>query len=135
MLSHPLGRIKLLRPLLNIGPFPSPGDGTTINTGFYRHSSPYAHTVVLRYGSSSMSASGNSQVLFLRPANPAASFHPITAIKRRFGAQGVTLRLEPRTSKRHSKVDYFWRHPRSHFLDCYLRKPYKKPSPRTSWNS
>jgi penicillin G amidase len=45
MLSHALGRIKLLRPLLNIGPFPSPGDGTTINTGFYRHSSPYAHIV------------------------------------------------------------------------------------------
>ena len=45
MLSHPLGRIKLLRPLLNIGPFPSPGDGTTINTGFYRYSSPYAHIV------------------------------------------------------------------------------------------
>ena len=44
-LSHALGRIKLLRPLLNLGPFPSPGDGTTINTGFYRHSSPYAHTV------------------------------------------------------------------------------------------
>jgi penicillin amidase len=45
MLSHALGRIKLLRPLLSIGPFPSPGDGTTINTGFYRHSSPYAHIV------------------------------------------------------------------------------------------
>ena len=45
MLNHALGRIKLLRPLLNIGPFPSPGDGTTINTGFYRHSNPYAHTV------------------------------------------------------------------------------------------
>src|SRR5262245_21558512 len=45
MLSHALGRIKLLRPLLNIGPFPSPGDGTTINAGFYRHSSPYAHIV------------------------------------------------------------------------------------------
>ena len=45
MLNHALGRIKLLRPLLSIGPFPSPGDGTTINTGFYRHSNPYAHTV------------------------------------------------------------------------------------------
>ena len=45
MLNHALGRFRLLRPLLNIGPFPSPGDGTTINTGFYRHSSPYAHTV------------------------------------------------------------------------------------------
>jgi penicillin amidase len=45
MLTHALGRLKLLRRLLNIGPFPSPGDGTTINTGFYRHSNPYAHTV------------------------------------------------------------------------------------------
>jgi penicillin G amidase len=45
MLNHPLGRIKLLQPLLNSGPFPSPGDGTTINMGFYRHSNPYDHTV------------------------------------------------------------------------------------------
>jgi penicillin G amidase len=44
-LNHSLGRIKLLSPLLRIGPFPSPGDGTTINLGFYRHSDPYAHTV------------------------------------------------------------------------------------------
>jgi penicillin G amidase len=44
-LNHPLGRIKLLRPLLSSGPFPSPGDGTTINMGFYRHSNPYEHTV------------------------------------------------------------------------------------------
>jgi len=45
ILNHSLGRVKLLRQLLGIGPFPSPGDGTTINMGFYRHSSPYAHTV------------------------------------------------------------------------------------------
>jgi penicillin amidase len=45
MLNHPLGRIKLLRPLLSLGPFPSPGSGTTINMGFYRHSNPYDHTV------------------------------------------------------------------------------------------
>jgi penicillin amidase len=44
-LNHPLGRIRLLSPLLRIGPFPSPGDGTTVNMGFYRHSNPYAHTV------------------------------------------------------------------------------------------
>ena len=44
-LNHSLGRIKLLSPLLGIGPFPSPGDGTTVNLGFYRHSNPYAHTV------------------------------------------------------------------------------------------
>ena len=44
-LNHSLGRIKLLSPLLSIGPFPSPGDGTTVNMGFYRHSNPYAHTV------------------------------------------------------------------------------------------
>ena len=45
MLNHPLGRIKLLGPLLSSGPFPSPGNGTTINMGFYRHSNPYEHTV------------------------------------------------------------------------------------------
>ncbi len=44
-LKHSLGRIKLLSPLLSLGPFATPGDGTTVNTGFYRHSSPYAHTV------------------------------------------------------------------------------------------
>ena len=45
MLNHPLARIKLLQPLLSSGSFPSPGDGTTINMGFYRHSNPYEHTV------------------------------------------------------------------------------------------
>jgi penicillin G amidase len=45
VLNHPLGRIKPLRSLLSSGPFPSPGDGTTINMGFYRHSNPYEHTV------------------------------------------------------------------------------------------
>ena len=45
VLNHALGRVQLLQPLLSIGPFPSPGDGTTINTGFYRHSNPYAHIV------------------------------------------------------------------------------------------
>ena len=44
-MSHSLSRIRPLRPILTIGPFPSPGDGTTINMGFYRHSSPYEHTV------------------------------------------------------------------------------------------
>jgi penicillin G amidase len=44
-LNHSLGRIKLLSPLLSIGPFPAPGDGTTVNMGFYRHSNPYAQTV------------------------------------------------------------------------------------------
>jgi len=45
ILNHPMGRIKLLRPLLSSSPFPSPGNGTTINMGFYRHSNPYEHTV------------------------------------------------------------------------------------------
>jgi penicillin amidase len=44
-LNHSLGRIKWLKPLLGSGPFPSPGDGTTVNMGFYRHSNPYSHTV------------------------------------------------------------------------------------------
>jgi penicillin G amidase len=44
-LNHALSRVKPLRPLLSIGPMPSPGDGTTINMGFYRHSNPYAQTV------------------------------------------------------------------------------------------
>jgi penicillin amidase len=44
-LNHPLGRIKLLSPLLSIGTFPSPGDGTTVSLGFYRYSNPYAQAV------------------------------------------------------------------------------------------
>ena len=77
MLSYALGRIKLLRPLLNIGPFPSPGDGTTINTVSTGIQAPTPTPWVLRYGSSSMLVSGNSQVLSLRPANPAALFTPL----------------------------------------------------------
>jgi penicillin amidase len=44
-LNHPLARLRLLRPALAIGPIPSPGDGTTINMGFYRRSAPFHHTV------------------------------------------------------------------------------------------
>lgn len=44
-LHHPLGRKKFLAPLFSIGPFPSSGDGVTINMGFYRHSNPYQHVV------------------------------------------------------------------------------------------
>ena len=44
-LTHSLGRSKWLKPLLSLGPFPTPGNGTTINMGFYRHSTPYAHVV------------------------------------------------------------------------------------------
>jgi penicillin amidase len=45
LLNHSLGRVKLLRPMLGIGPFSSPGNGTTINMGYYRHTNPYTHTV------------------------------------------------------------------------------------------
>ncbi|MBI2367516.1 MAG: penicillin acylase family protein [Deltaproteobacteria bacterium] len=44
-LNHPLGRFSPLRPTVSVGPFPSSGDGTTVNLGFYRHSAPYHHTV------------------------------------------------------------------------------------------
>ena len=44
-LNHSLGRLKVLSPLLDIGPFPSLGDGTTVNMGFYRHSNPYSQAV------------------------------------------------------------------------------------------
>lgn len=44
-MNHALGRIKLLQPLLGIGPLPAAGDGMTINLGFYRHSNPYTQTV------------------------------------------------------------------------------------------
>ena len=44
-LEHPLGRNKFLAPAFSLGPFPSAGDGVTINMGFYRHSNPYHHVV------------------------------------------------------------------------------------------
>ena len=44
-MNHSLGRVPILRKLLGIGPLPTPGSGSTINLGFYRHSNPYAHTV------------------------------------------------------------------------------------------
>ena len=45
LLNHSLGRIKILKPCLSIGPFPTPGDGVTVNMGFYRHSNPYHQSV------------------------------------------------------------------------------------------
>jgi penicillin amidase len=45
IMTHSLGRSKILAPLFSLGPFPSPGDGVTINLGFYRHSNPYRHIV------------------------------------------------------------------------------------------
>lgn len=44
-LDHAFSRAKFLKPILSIGPFPSPGDNVTVNMGFYRHSNPYRHTV------------------------------------------------------------------------------------------
>ncbi len=44
-MNHPLGRLGFLKPLLGIGPFAAPGDGMTLNMGFYRHSNPYGQTV------------------------------------------------------------------------------------------
>jgi penicillin G amidase len=44
-MNHALGRIAILKSLLEIGPLPTAGDGTSINLGFYRHSNPYTQTV------------------------------------------------------------------------------------------
>jgi penicillin amidase len=44
-MNHALGRLRILKPLLGIGPFAAPGDGTTLNLGFYRHSNPFTQTV------------------------------------------------------------------------------------------
>lgn len=44
-INHSLGRVALLKNLTGIGPWPAPGDGMTLNLGFYRHSNPYAQTV------------------------------------------------------------------------------------------
>ena len=43
-MNHALGRVNVLKPLLGIV-ISTPGDGMTINMGFYRHSNPYTHTV------------------------------------------------------------------------------------------
>jgi penicillin G amidase len=60
-MNHAFGRVKVLKALLGIGPHPTPGDGMTINLGFYRHSDPYAQSVgaslrfIVELGSSSRS--------------------------------------------------------------------------------
>lgn len=43
-MNHSLGRIGILRTLLGIGPFEAPGDGMTVNFGFYRHSNPFTQS-------------------------------------------------------------------------------------------
>lgn len=44
-LNHSLSRVPILKKILSIGPLPAPGDGMTLNLGFYRHSNPYRQTV------------------------------------------------------------------------------------------
>jgi len=44
-MTHAFGRRRVFRHALGIGPLPTPGDGMTINLGFYRHSNPFSHTV------------------------------------------------------------------------------------------
>jgi penicillin amidase len=44
-LDHNMSRIKVFKPILSRGPFPSPGDNVTVNVGFHRHSNPFRHTV------------------------------------------------------------------------------------------
>ncbi|HEX9443602.1 MAG TPA: penicillin acylase family protein, partial [Candidatus Binatia bacterium] len=44
-LGHPLDAVWMLRRLISIEPFPTGGDGVTINMGFFRRSHPYEHTV------------------------------------------------------------------------------------------
>jgi penicillin amidase len=44
-MTHAFGRKRVFKYPLGIGPLPTPGDGMTINIGFYRHSNPFTHTV------------------------------------------------------------------------------------------
>ncbi|HWP59701.1 MAG TPA: penicillin acylase family protein [Candidatus Acidoferrales bacterium] len=44
-LRHVFGQNDALAPFFSLGPVPSPGDGTTINMGFYSHADPY-HPIV-----------------------------------------------------------------------------------------
>jgi len=44
-MTHAFGRTRVFKQPLGVGPLPTPGDGTTINLGFYRHSNPFTHTV------------------------------------------------------------------------------------------
>ncbi|MEJ2637435.1 MAG: penicillin acylase family protein, partial [Calditrichia bacterium] len=44
-LRHILGQVPLTRKILNKGPFPAPGSGTTVNVGAYQYSEPYGMVV------------------------------------------------------------------------------------------
>ncbi len=41
VLKHSLGRVSLTEKIYNRGPFPAPGDGTTVNVGSYQFKTPY----------------------------------------------------------------------------------------------
>jgi penicillin amidase len=45
LLRHPLGGSRFLGPIFSRGPFPSPGDSATVNSGFFNHAHPYQHGV------------------------------------------------------------------------------------------
>jgi penicillin amidase len=45
VLDHHMSRLKILKRILSLGPFASPGDNVTINMGFHRHSAPFRHTI------------------------------------------------------------------------------------------
>ncbi len=44
-LAHPLGRVGILRPIFNRGPYPTGGNSNTINSGAYDPARPYAMTL------------------------------------------------------------------------------------------
>lgn len=96
-LRHPLEHSRVLAPLISIGPFPSSGDGVTVNTGFYRHSNPYGQVV----GASlrmAMDVGNWNDSRFILPAGQSGHF-----LSRHYGDQTelwrrgdtITVRFEP----------------------------------------
>jgi penicillin amidase len=60
-MKHPMGELKVLAPFFNIGPFPSPGDSTTVNNGS-TSTAPWRHQAGARTGRSAISDWDNSYV-------------------------------------------------------------------------
>ena len=77
----------------------------------------------------------SSQVLYLLPDNPDTPFHPITAIRPRFGMRVVTLEWESPRTKPFENVLSLVPLSASTSLTDPLRNPYKKSSSRTPWCS
>ena len=98
-LSHPLGHLKALSPLFSVGPFPSPGDGLTVNSGFYRYSNPYQQIVGASLRMILSLGDGEESFVVLPSGQSGHPFSPHYKDQVELWRQGNYLPLEPEEQK------------------------------------